>query len=102
GAERGADRFLDGSAEDVRFDAGEGGEFHLCTLGEGQDIAERIVGRDRAGAPELCLDAGPAVAVLLVAQLAMQRLDAGHEEVEVRAWRAVAMVLAEMQDDAAA
>jgi hypothetical protein len=60
---------------------------------------------DRAGlqrAPWRLFKAGPHVAIGLRADFAMEFLDAPHHHAQPRAWTAVSMMLAQMQDQVAA
>src|SRR5262249_23675469 len=102
GAERGADRLLDGRAKDMRFDSRQARRAHLLALGKGQAVMERILELHDAGAPWRILDAWPIVGIVLRRQLAMIVVEAGHGDHRAGTGAAVAVVLAEMQDDAAA
>src|SRR5271165_4269226 len=71
-------------------------------LAEANEVAERIDDAGFERTPWRRLNAGPHVAVAFGADLAMKRFDPLHHDANARARTAVAVMLAQMQDEIAA
>jgi hypothetical protein len=71
-------------------------------LAKADQIAERVDRAHLQRAPRRPFEAGTHVAILFGADLAVEFFDAAHHHAQPRARRAVAMVLAEVQDQVAA